>query len=124
MRALDTKPVTHLSPSPGKTEGTEAPMITNPLNVISEREFQAAVREYAESQGWVIFTTRDSKHSPAGEPDLRLVRERVVWVELKRELGKTTQKQEEAITVLAHAGAEVYVWRPSSWTEIEQVLGS
>ena len=98
-------------------------MITNPLNLISEKEFQATVREYAKSQGWVVFCTWSSMHSPGGEPDLRLVRERVVWAELKRESGKTTQKQEEAIAALEAAGQEVHVWRPSSWPEIEQVLG-
>ena len=98
-------------------------MIKNPSNVISEKEFQAAVRENAELCSWTVFSTWNSIHSPAGELDLRLVRERVVWAELKRESGKTTKKQEEAITTLRVAGQEVYVWRPSSWIEIEQVLG-
>ncbi len=41
---------------------------------ITEKEFQATVRELAEAYGWTVFCTWRSKHSPAGEPDLRMIR--------------------------------------------------
>mgnify|MGYP001590122657 CR=1 FL=1 len=92
---------------------------------ISEKDFQATVRELAETLGWVVFTTWNSRHSPAGEPDLRLVhphKRRMVWMELKREKGKLTSKQELAIHALQEAGEEVHVFRPSDWDEIVRVL--
>lgn len=93
--------------------------------LITEKEFQATVRELAELRGWKVFTTWNSRHSPAGEPDLRLVhptKGRMVWAELKREGGRLTELQREAIEILKEAGQEVYVWFPSSWASIEATL--
>ena len=98
----------------------------HPLDIILEKELQAAVRALAKLLGWTVFCTYDSRRSPEGEPDLRLVHPklgRVVWAEIKREKGKLTDRQQEAILVLQEAGQEVYVWRPSSWAHIEKVLG-
>ena len=95
------------------------------LREISEKQFQAQVRERAELLGWVVFTTWNSRHSPAGEPDLRLVhpvQKRIIWVELKTENGKVSAKQNEAIETLQEAGFEVFIWRPSDQDQIEKVL--
>lgn len=92
---------------------------------ITEKEFQATVRQMATAFGWHVFTTWNSRRSPAGEPDLRLVhpiKQRMIWVELKTEKGKLTALQKEAIELLEMAGEEVYVWRPSDWELIEQTL--
>ena len=87
-----------------------------------ERVFQAAVRKYAAARGWRVFATWSSRHSPAGEPDLRLVRERVVWAELKTATGRVSGLQQRAIEALKAAGAEVYVWRPGDIKEIVRLL--
>ena len=95
------------------------------LGEISEKQFQAQVRELAEALGWTVFTTWNSCHSPAGEPDLRLAHptlQRRIWVELKTEKGKISAKQCEAIEILREAGAEVFVWRPSDWNQIVRIL--
>lgn len=94
----------------------------------SEQDFQREVIAYAKKRGWTVFFTWNSRHSPAGEPDLRLVREKVVWAELKGydargRLGRLTALQSEAIGRLSAAGAEVYVWNPGDWEGIERVLG-
>lgn len=88
----------------------------------TERQFQQQVVALARACGWLVFHTWNSLHSPAGEPDLRLVRERVVWAELKREGRDPNPIQEAAIAALRAAGAEVYVWRPSDLEEIVRVL--
>ena len=90
---------------------------------MSEADFQRKVRSFAEANGWRVFTTWNSRNSPAGEPDLRLVRERVIWAELKKQIGTTSALQESAILALQQAQQEVYVWRPSDWEEIVQRLG-
>jgi VRR-NUC domain len=59
----------------------------------------------------------------AGFVDLVLVRERVVFAELKAAKTRITRAQIQWLDALADAGAEVYVWRPGDWQEIEQVLG-
>lgn len=87
-----------------------------------EKDFQEWVVAYARSRKWLVFSTWNSQHSPAGEPDLRLVRERVIWAELKSMKGKASPLQQEAIDRLRQSGAEVYLWRPSDREEIERVL--
>jgi len=89
---------------------------------ISEKDFMAKVIELAESQGWHCYHTHDSRRSEAGFPDLTLVRERVIYVELKTEIGKLTKAQREWIKALAWAGGETYVWRPRDWPEVQKVL--
>ena len=92
---------------------------------ISEKAFQQTVRDLAELCGWLVFCTWDSRHSPAGEPDLRLIhprRKKMIWAELKAEKGRVTEKQQDAIETLTEAGQVVYLWRPSDWNEIEKVL--
>lgn len=58
----------------------------------------------------------------AGFPDLVLVRERVVWVELKSDIGVLSDEQEIWIAMLHRAGQEVYVWKPCDWDTILEVL--
>ena len=75
--------------------------------------------------GWrLVYHTFRSQHSPSGFPDYVLVRERVVFAELKTEKGKPTPFQTEWLDGLRSAGAEVYLWRPSDLTsgEIGRVL--
>ncbi len=73
--------------------------------------------------GWrLCYHTLRSKGSQSGFPDRVLVRERVIFAELKREKGVLTPAQIEWLNGLARAGAEVYVWRPSDLDEIAQIL--
>ena len=90
----------------------------------SEKDFQQAVRDLAALLGWTVWCTWDSRRSPAGEPDLRMVRPpRVVLVELKRDDGKVTPKQYEALELYRRCpGVETYLWRPSDWDEIVEVM--
>ena len=51
-----------------------------------------------------------------------MARERVIFVEVKRQKENPDPEQERWLRGLAAAGAEVYVWRPGDWPEIEAVL--
>lgn len=77
-------------------------------------------RAMTRSGEWVTPTQADG----AGFPDLVLVRERVVYVELKSAKGRLSPRQREWMQALVAAGQEVYVWRASDWNEgtIERVL--
>ena len=58
----------------------------------------------------------------AGWPDLTLVRgSRLVFVELKGDKGKLSPHQERVLGLLRQV-AEVYVWKPSDWDTILEVL--
>ena len=93
---------------------------------VSEAKFQAAVRRYATELGWTVFCTRDSRGSPEGEPDVRLVHPRRkihLMAELKTRTGRLSQKQQAAIWALRTAGVRVFVCKPADVEEIIEVLG-
>jgi VRR-NUC domain len=101
---------------------------------LSEEELQSAVIELAHLFGWVVAHFRPAKTERgwrtavsadgAGFPDLVLVRERVIFAELKSQRGHLSEQQRMWSTSLVQAGAEIYTWRPAQWTsgEIEAVL--
>jgi hypothetical protein len=88
----------------------------------SERQFQAWVESRAAERGWIAFHDHDSRRNAAGFPDLLLIRERVVWLELKWGRGKVRPKQEEFIAALRAAGQEVHVYWPKDIPRILEVL--
>lgn len=98
---------------------------------ISEASWQKMVIQLAVSKGWKYYHPPDNipnkagkrQYVVAGYPDLTLVKDnRLLFIELKRNLGKTTKEQVEWLEALKKAGAEVYVWRPKDYNEVVQVL--
>ena len=69
---------------------------------------------------WRTATQGDGK----GWPDLVLVRDRVLYAELKSATGRLSEDQSEWLLALEKAHVEVHVWRPEQWTDgtIESVL--
>ena len=111
---------------------------TATLATMTEREFQGHVLALAKRLGWtswhdsatnaprVCYSCKAPARGPrnaSGLPDLILVRgDRLVWAELKRQDGVTSQEQRQWIAALRAAGQTVFVWRPSDWPTIESVL--
>ncbi len=93
-----------------------------PAEDVSERDFQAEVVKRAKALGWMTYHTFDSRRSDPGFPDLVLVRDRVVFAELKRMTGKLSVVQMCWIESLRAANAECYCWTPDQWPAIEAVL--
>ena len=89
---------------------------------VTERDFQQVVIEAARLAGWLVYHTHDSRRSEPGFPDLVLVRDRVVYAEIKTEKAKPTAEQLHWLEALTAAGSECYIWRPDDWPEIERVL--
>ena len=89
---------------------------------MSEADWQCTVRDLARTLGYLTYHTHDSRRSDSGFPDLVLVRDEVIFVELKAEKGRLTQAQALWQAALLGAGARAYVWRPSDYDEVEQVL--
>jgi hypothetical protein len=103
----------------------------------SEQTFQCDVIDLARSLGWrvahfrrVCVMRRDGSffwETPVaangkGFPDLELVRERLVKVELKIGKNKATAEQKEWLRAYSNAGVEWYVWRPVDWPIIVETL--
>ena len=97
-----------------------------------ERDFQSAVIEAARALGWTVAHFRPARtahgwRTPVqadgkGFPDLCLVRDRVLFIELKADGGRLTHEQAAWVSKLRWGGAEVYVFRPDDWDEVVQVL--
>lgn len=104
--------------------------IPSPLPPQSERAFQAAVIALAEVLGYRWYHTNRSDRSPAGFPDLVLVRPaskgrrgRVIFAELKAHKEMATPAQAAWLRALLDAGAEAHLWRPDDFDRIAALLG-
>jgi hypothetical protein len=100
---------------------------------LSEAAFQKNVVQLARARGWIVAHFRASLNQRgqwqtavsgdgAGYPDLTLVRERVLFVELKAEDGRVRPEQRVWLRALSCAGRDVFVWRPSDWDVLVKVL--
>jgi hypothetical protein len=87
-----------------------------------EKAWDAEFRKLFTRLGWEGYHTLNSRGSKSGYPDWTLVRERVVWVELKTETGQLTAAQECWRDWIKEAGGEWWCWRPGDYLEAERVL--
>lgn len=88
----------------------------------TEAEWQADVEALAATLGWWAWHDNDPRRNVAGFPDLLLVRERVVWAELKTETGVLRPGQAIMRDRLIAAGAEWHLWRPSDLDDVTRAL--
>lgn len=93
-----------------------------PLEDLSEKEWQAQVVSLAKQMSWRVYHPFRSDRSEPGWPDLSLVRDRFLALELKTEKGKLSDAQKTWIRALLNAQVEVYVCRPRHLEELAQVL--
>ena len=90
---------------------------------MTENEFQYEVEKLARRYGWKSYhAPRSWGPRTKGFPDLILVRDRVLFRELKSENGDLSQSQEECIKLLRKAGSDAKVWRPSEIKKIRAEL--
>lgn len=100
---------------------------------ITEAAFQRQVIRLARLQGWMVAHFRPGMNrrgewqtavagDGAGFPDLVLVRERVLFVELKSDTGSLEARQHAWGEALVAAGATWLVWRPRDWDQVEETL--
>ena len=102
-------------------------------DMTSEADWQSAIIEYAHLHGWHVAHFRPGLTQAgnwrtavaadgAGFPDLVLVRERVVFVEVKGHRGKLSPAQEWWQGRLSVANAEWHCWEPRDRAEMEEML--
>lgn len=100
---------------------------------MTERELSRCVRDLARALGWyaVSFEAPFAAVRKVTVLDLYLIRPAVIgrpgrtlWAELKSERGKLSRGQRAFLDLLASAGVDAHVWRPSDWLEgrIEEAL--
>ena len=97
-----------------------------PAATILEKEWDAQLfgseKGLAPMLGWTSYHTLRSKGSQPGYPDRTLVRERIIFAELKTDSGRPTAEQRDWLDRLARAGGEVYLWRPRDLPDIGRLL--
>lgn len=90
---------------------------------LTERDWQQQIKALAVIYHWKYYHTWTSIHSPRGFIDVVMVRgNRLIFAELKSAQGKLTAYQQEWIEALTATSAEVYVWRPSDFNVICEIL--
>lgn len=102
---------------------------------LSERAFQRTVLRYAKACGWKAFHASRAMYKQGqwctpyggdgkGFPDLLLLRPpRLVVCELKTRTGTIRPEQREWLNLFRGIPyAEVYLWRPSDWQAIVEIL--
>lgn len=89
---------------------------------MTEAELQKRVTDLCGWLGLRVWHDNDSRRNAAGWPDLVIVGRGVVYAELKALGGRLRPEQQEWLSALRNAGAEVHVWRPSDWPVIEKRL--
>lgn len=100
---------------------------------MTEADWSRQLRELMAIYGWqhVHFRPALTKHGyrtpgsgdlAAGWPDFVLVRDRVIFVEIKGPTGRLSAKQTLVLAQLREAGAETYVWSPDDFDEAHSVL--
>lgn len=97
-----------------------------------ERDAQETIIDLAHAFGWRVAHFRPARtdkgwRTPVaadgkGFPDLVLVRDRVIFVEMKREGESPRPDQIEWLNDLRSAGAEVYVWTIADYYEAARIL--
>lgn len=101
---------------------------------MSEKEWMRQVIQLARLLGWTVAHFRTSRNGSggyltavaadgAGYPDLTLVRDRIIFAELKTNKGKLSDNQIKWMESLRKAGAEYYLWRPSDFEAVRKTLG-
>ncbi|MBD8019374.1 VRR-NUC domain-containing protein [Brevibacterium gallinarum] len=81
---------------------------------MSEKQFQNHVVALAHRLGWLVYHTFDSRRSAPGFPDLVMVRDRVIFRELKASNGVVTPAQQTWLRALQVAGIDAGVWKPAN----------
>lgn len=98
--------------------------------LLSESQWSGLVVELARLGGWTLrYHVFNSKRSNFGFPDWVLCKPpRLIFAELKSDVGKTTDDQEAWLAGLrevekATGGlVQAYVWRPSDYPEVVEIL--
>ena len=101
---------------------------------VKEENFLSQIQYLAHMFGWRVAHFRPARTKygwrtaiagdGAGFPDICMVKgKRIIFAELKSETGKVHPNQQQWLDALSTTGkVEVYLWRPSQFDDIVEVL--
>lgn len=108
--------------SPGSAGSAATAAMPASASRETEAGFQRWCLDLALTLGWRVYHTHDSRRSEPGFPDLVLVRERVLFREVKTQQGRMRPEQQTWLDLLTKAGADAKVWRPADRRSILEEL--
>lgn len=105
---------------------------------MSENQFREQVVAAARNRGWLVYfhdtnrptyevvddrRRKNRSMGTPGFPDLTMTKgQRLVFAELKVKRNKLTDSQWAWRDAIETTGSEYYIWRPSDWDELIEVL--
>ena len=89
---------------------------------MTEKQFQSKILKLAKQFGWAAYHTYDSRRSAPGFPDLVLVKDRLLFRELKTDTGRISEAQKLWGNMLMKANVDYKVWRPKDMDAITEEL--
>ena len=89
---------------------------------MTEAELQNAVIDLCKLLNWSYYHTYNSRRSVPGFPDMCLVKDRIIFVELKSEKGRLSPAQRQWRDDIQGAGGEWYLIRPTGLADFAKVL--
>jgi hypothetical protein len=91
---------------------------------ISEGAYQQRITDLCDLLGLRWFHSGDSRRdSCKGYPDLTIAGlGGVLWLEVKKENGRTSSHQSDWMTMLNVSGQRAFIVRPSDWHKVEYLL--
>src|SRR5215472_4629423 len=104
---------------------TENELLTNVIDLAHAFKWRVAhFRSVPVKHGERVIYQTPVQADGAGFPDLVLVRDRVLFVELKSATGRTSVAQQDWLFALSGAEAECHIWYPRQWADgtIEEAL--
>lgn len=92
-------------------------------DTMTEAQFQEAIVKAAKLNHWRVYFTWNSRHSPAGFPDLLMMRDGMMRVyELKTEKGPIRPQQREWVAAFTECGVPARIVRPSDLDDVLREL--
>ena len=103
----------------------KSPKRKSPVGLsMTEADLRRSIVHAARECGWLVSFAWTSIHSPAGLPDLTLVKDgQLAYAELKSDKGKILPAQQTWLDALALVpGVRVFVWRPADLEGVYKFL--
>lgn len=109
-----------------------AVVLALPSMTMNEAQLQRTIVDLAHLRSWKVAHFRPARtaagwatpvaYDGAGFPDLVLVRDRIIYAEIKATAGRLRPEQVQWTDWLVTAGAEHHVWREADLPDIARIL--
>lgn len=93
--------------------------------MVNEDQFQRRILDYCAFKQLKVYHVARSdigRVTSSGFPDLVIVGDRIIFVELKSDKGRLSAAQAGWANAISAAGGDHYLWRPSDWDTAQETI--